>query len=500
MGEEGARHADGDGVGQGPRDVLLVDGVKVLHDDGWALVFPDPEEPLTHVWAEAGDTDAGPGPGVRRRSTRCCSSGHRPDGRNRVALLATDPAARPAVRKRYSPSRIQYGPGHERPRRPPLHAGPRMGCGSKAARSGSGSPTTPRTPSATWCSCSCPSSGAAVDGGRVVRARSSRPSRSPTSTRPVNGTVVEVNAELVDAPQRLNEDPYGEGWICVIEPDDAEHLVRSLLDADGVPEADRGLDGGTAPVTRDLLQPMWPPQPRGLELLLLLRRSPRAVGGRTDGHHDHPASRGAGRRGGRRGGHRHGRRGPRWSRAARRQARAQRRVSRSSSEAGQDDDRPPSRQRHLPRRRHGVAPPRRVHHDGAGPTPSATSGSLNGTYLNRERIERGGACTTVTRCRSASSASCSCRDCTRGDGFRGGSDPSVDRRGAVAAPGGVPRRHHLQDPVPREPGSGRSRAHPVGLPQVLRARRRAAALDPAPAAGALPAAQGHQGPAVRGRR
>ena len=39
------------------REVLLVDGVKVLHDDGWALVFPDPEEPLTHVWAEAA-TDA----------------------------------------------------------------------------------------------------------------------------------------------------------------------------------------------------------------------------------------------------------------------------------------------------------------------------------------------------------------------------------------------------------------------------------------------------------
>jgi mannose-1-phosphate guanylyltransferase/phosphomannomutase len=39
------------------RDLLLVDGVKVLHDDGWALIFPDPEEPLTHVWAEAA-TDA----------------------------------------------------------------------------------------------------------------------------------------------------------------------------------------------------------------------------------------------------------------------------------------------------------------------------------------------------------------------------------------------------------------------------------------------------------
>jgi mannose-1-phosphate guanylyltransferase/phosphomannomutase len=38
----------------GDRELVLVDGVKVLHDDGWALVLPDPEEPLTHVWAEAG--------------------------------------------------------------------------------------------------------------------------------------------------------------------------------------------------------------------------------------------------------------------------------------------------------------------------------------------------------------------------------------------------------------------------------------------------------------
>ena len=35
---------------------------------------------------------------------------------------------------------------------------------------------------------------------------------------PVAGTVVEVNAELAEAPQRLNEDPYGAGWICLIEP------------------------------------------------------------------------------------------------------------------------------------------------------------------------------------------------------------------------------------------------------------------------------------------
>ena len=39
------------------RELVTVDGVKVLHDDGWALVLPDPEDPVTHVWAE-GPSDA----------------------------------------------------------------------------------------------------------------------------------------------------------------------------------------------------------------------------------------------------------------------------------------------------------------------------------------------------------------------------------------------------------------------------------------------------------
>ena len=39
------------------REVDLIDGVKVHHDDGWALALPDPEEPVTHIWAEA-DSDA----------------------------------------------------------------------------------------------------------------------------------------------------------------------------------------------------------------------------------------------------------------------------------------------------------------------------------------------------------------------------------------------------------------------------------------------------------
>jgi mannose-1-phosphate guanylyltransferase/phosphomannomutase len=42
------------------RDLVLVDGVKIIEPDGWALVLPDPEEPVTHVWAEApNDAQAG---------------------------------------------------------------------------------------------------------------------------------------------------------------------------------------------------------------------------------------------------------------------------------------------------------------------------------------------------------------------------------------------------------------------------------------------------------
>lgn len=47
---------------------------------------------------------------------------------------------------------------------------------------------------------------------------------------PVAGTIVEVNEGLGVAPERLNDDPYGEGWICVIEPTDPGEL-DTLLDA-----------------------------------------------------------------------------------------------------------------------------------------------------------------------------------------------------------------------------------------------------------------------------
>ncbi|MDZ7732424.1 MAG: glycine cleavage system protein GcvH [Acidimicrobiia bacterium] len=56
---------------------------------------------------------------------------------------------------------------------------------------------------------------------------------------PVDGTIVEVNDALGENPERLNEGPYGDGWICVIEPSDPAQL-DDLMDA----EAYRGLVEG----------------------------------------------------------------------------------------------------------------------------------------------------------------------------------------------------------------------------------------------------------------
>ncbi|NMC33349.1 MAG: glycine cleavage system protein GcvH [Veillonellaceae bacterium] len=47
---------------------------------------------------------------------------------------------------------------------------------------------------------------------------------------PVNGMVVEVNEMLNDAPEKVNQDPYGEGWIAVIELASAADLAE-LMDS-----------------------------------------------------------------------------------------------------------------------------------------------------------------------------------------------------------------------------------------------------------------------------
>lgn len=48
---------------------------------------------------------------------------------------------------------------------------------------------------------------------------------------PVSGTITAVNDALDGAPELLNSDPYGEGWICSIAMSDPSEL-EALLDAD----------------------------------------------------------------------------------------------------------------------------------------------------------------------------------------------------------------------------------------------------------------------------
>ena len=48
---------------------------------------------------------------------------------------------------------------------------------------------------------------------------------------PLSGEVLEVNQQVVDAPETVNEDPYGNGWLLRIRLVDAGE-VEALLDAD----------------------------------------------------------------------------------------------------------------------------------------------------------------------------------------------------------------------------------------------------------------------------
>ena len=48
---------------------------------------------------------------------------------------------------------------------------------------------------------------------------------------PLSGEVLEVNAKVVDAPETVNEDPYGEGWLVRIRLSDPSE-VESLLDVE----------------------------------------------------------------------------------------------------------------------------------------------------------------------------------------------------------------------------------------------------------------------------
>jgi glycine cleavage system H protein len=48
---------------------------------------------------------------------------------------------------------------------------------------------------------------------------------------PVSGDIIEVNTSLPDNPERVNETPYGDGWVAIIKPSNLDQELSALMDA-----------------------------------------------------------------------------------------------------------------------------------------------------------------------------------------------------------------------------------------------------------------------------
>lgn len=58
---------------------------------------------------------------------------------------------------------------------------------------------------------------------------------------PLSGVVKEVNEELRDKPELLNEDPYGSGWILILEPKRLDEELKTLMNLEAAKEWTRKL-------------------------------------------------------------------------------------------------------------------------------------------------------------------------------------------------------------------------------------------------------------------
>ncbi len=74
-----------------------------------------------------------------------------------------------------------------------------------------------------------PDKGAHVEKGAVIGTIESLESFHEVLS-PISGQIVEVNNELVETPERINENPYGSGWLVTIEmsdPSEADALISA---------------------------------------------------------------------------------------------------------------------------------------------------------------------------------------------------------------------------------------------------------------------------------
>ena len=74
-----------------------------------------------------------------------------------------------------------------------------------------------------------PEVGVTVNGGEEAGVAESVKSASDVFS-PVTGEVIEVNESLEDEPEKVNEDPYGDGWLYKVRLDDAGEL-DGLMDS-----------------------------------------------------------------------------------------------------------------------------------------------------------------------------------------------------------------------------------------------------------------------------
>ena len=199
------------------REVQLIDGVKVRHDDGWALA-PARSRGARHPHLDRGTHRRG-GARPSRRSTpagsaSCFVSAARTEPNNPQRGVEGSCSLRPMQ----IPDDLRYSTDHEWIR----VEGGKVTIGiTDYAQDALGDVVFVDLPEV----------GAVVEAAASISEVESTKSVSDIYA-PVSGTIAEVNADLGDAPERLNEDPYGEGWICVIELMDPSQVDALLTAAD----------------------------------------------------------------------------------------------------------------------------------------------------------------------------------------------------------------------------------------------------------------------------
>jgi glycine cleavage system H protein len=79
-----------------------------------------------------------------------------------------------------------------------------------------------------------PEEGSVVVVGDAVAVIESVKAASDTYA-PISGEIIEVNSELEDSPEKINDDPYGDGWMYKIKIDDHGE-IDDMLDASSYAE------------------------------------------------------------------------------------------------------------------------------------------------------------------------------------------------------------------------------------------------------------------------